>query len=334
MKPAMKSQPKTQKTSKLALFLLLVVLGLLGFAYDQRQNIVDWVKLRDYQAPAAVAELATQDEMTPYARKVFYVNAPKLEGKAEFKQCKVHGEQTIVLGCYHGMQNGIFILTVTDPRLEGVEQVTAAHEMLHAAYDRLSNSERHKVDSMLRDYYNHGLQDERVRQTIEAYRTLEPNDLTNEMHSIFGTEIVTLPAPLQEYYSRYFMNRSTVTGFAARYQQEFTSRREAIKAADAQLASLKAQIDSLEDDLNTQQKTLDASSAQLQQLRSSGDIAAYNAGVPGFNASVNAYNNEVAQVKSLISQYNTLVSQRNAIALEAQQLTNEIDSTVAPINSK
>lgn len=335
MKPSTKGHRKTtQKSSKIALLILAVLLTVLAAGYHERQNIFDWAKLRNYQAPAVVSALASQDTMTPYARKVFYVNAPALEGKAEFTQCKAQGEQTIVLGCYHGPQNGIFVLTVTDPRLNGVEQVTAAHEMLHAAYDRLSTSDRANVDKLLRDYFNHRLQDERVRQAVEAYRTLEPNDLTNEMHSIFGTEIANLPAPLEQYYARYFTNRGAVAAFAAQYQQEFTSRRDAIKTYDARLTTLKAQIDSLQADLDSKQKQLDANSAKLQQLRSSGDIAAYNAGVPGFNASVNIYNDEVGQVKDLIVQYNTLVSTRNNIVLEAKQLTNEIDSTVAPISSK
>ena len=33
-------------------------------------------------------------------------------------------EKTIILGCYHSDQEGIFVYNVTDPRLSGVEQVT------------------------------------------------------------------------------------------------------------------------------------------------------------------------------------------------------------------
>lgn len=329
-----KSGNKSGAARLSAFVAVLIVAALAVTGVVRRQDIFDWIQLHNYQAPPAVAQLASEDTMTPYARKVFYVNKPALEAKAAFTQCKASGEQTIVLGCYHGFQSGIYVLTVNDPRLEGVEQVTAAHEMLHAAYDRLSSGERKKLDSMLRNYYNHGLQDDRVRQTVEAYRSSEPNDLTNEMHSIFGTEVANLPAPLEQYYAKYFTDRSKITAFAAQYQAEFTSRRDAIKAYDAQLTDMKKQIDSLEADIDVRGKTLDASSAQLQQLRSSGAITQYNAGVPAFNASVNTYNEEVAQVKTLIARYNELVNTRNAIALEAQALTNEINSNVAPISAK
>jgi hypothetical protein len=334
MMPSKTKIPASKRTSRIRLSFLLVILVGLLLVYIKHQDVFDWIKLRSYTAPAAVAQLATDDTLTPYARKVFYVNAPALEGKTDFAQCKIGGEQTIVLGCYHGNQNGIYLLQVTDSRLDGVEQVTAAHEMLHAAYDRLSSSERKRIDSQLRDYYNHQLTDERVRKTIENYRSFEPDELTNEMHSIFGSEVATLPPALEQYYQRYFTDRSQVVAFAAQYENEFTSRQQAIKSDDTQLTALKTQIDSLKADMSTRQKDLEASSTRLQQEKADGNIGAYNAGVPVYNAKVNSYNAEIEQTRALIAQYNNLVAKRNAIVLEAQQLTEAIDSTVAPINEK
>jgi hypothetical protein len=316
----------------LALCLTFVWLGLVLVALVNRQNILDRWKLHNYTAPAAVAQIAAQDTMTSYARKVFYVNTPALESKATFKQCPANGEQTIVLGCYRGGQNGIYLLSVSDARLAGVEQVTAAHEMLHAAYDRLSTKQRAAVDAMLEDYYQHDLSDARIKATIDAYKQTEPNDLVNEMHSIFGTEIASLPAPLESYYQQYFTNRQAVASFAAQYQAEFTSREDTVKADDAQLASWKTQIESAEADLKAKRADLDAQSQRLQAERSGNNISAYNAGVPGYNASVNAYNADVDSLQALVSQYNSLVQARNAVAQETEQLTNEINSQAQTIN--
>src|SRR5206468_584885 len=127
-------------------------------------------------------------------------------------------------------------------RLSGVEEVTSAHEMLHAAYDRLSTKERNRVDELLQNYYDHQLTDQRIRATIDAYKASEPNDLQNEMHSIFGTEIATLPPELENYYSQYFADRSKVTTLAGEYEQEFTSRKTEIQSYDTQLDGLRAQI--------------------------------------------------------------------------------------------
>src|SRR5665213_3192248 len=218
LQPANKNFYQPQKTKfrffrgLLLLGIWLAILGLLAF---NRQNINDWWLLRHYQPPPAVAHLADQDTMTDYGRKIFYVNHASIESKTAFPQeCPNNGgEQTIVLGCYHSNQAGIFLLSVTDPRLDGVEQVTAAHEMLHGAYDRLSSSAKARVDAMLLDYYNHDLHDQRVRDTIAAYRKSEPHDVVNEMHSVFGSEIAHLPAGLEQYYKHYFTDRSKVTGY-------------------------------------------------------------------------------------------------------------------------
>jgi hypothetical protein len=315
------------------LLLLLVWLASLGLLALNRQNIFDWWELRQYQPPAAVSALASQDTMTAYGRKIFYVNHPVIETKSAFAGVCPSGsrEQTIVLGCYHAGQSGIFLLGVDDPRLDGVQQVTAAHEMLHGAYDRLSGTERKKVDAMLLDYYNNGLHDQRVLNTIAAYRKSEPNDLVNEMHSVFGTEIAQLPAGLEQYYKRYFTNRGQVAAYAAQYQAEFTSRQAVISQDDAQLAALKAQIDNIKSDLQSKQADISARQSQLLSQKNSGDIAAYNAGVPGYNNLIDAYNNEVQTIRSLTDQYNQLVAARNAVALEQNQLVKDLSNDTTPI---
>lgn len=316
-----------------SLIFMVILLGGLGSAYFYRQQILDWYVLRNYHAPAVVKQLADQDTMTPSARKIFYVNHPSLDKKDSFTQnCPdTKREQTIVLGCYHGNQAGIFLLEVSDPRLNGVEQVTAAHEMLHAAYDRMSSSEKSKINSMLLDFYNHGLTDERIKKTIDAYRKVEPKDVVNEMHSIFGTEVATLPANLEEHYKQYFSSRAAVATLSASYQAEFTSRQSAVADYDAQLPLLKAKIDADKADLQAKQGEISAKRANLEQLRSSNNISAYNAGVPVYNDLVDSYNNEIQDVKNLITEYNDMVAKRNATALQQNQLVEELKGNLQPI---
>lgn len=318
-----------------SLGILIIVVAATGWALVNQRDILDWLKLRDYVAPPAISNLADQTTMNDFSRRVFYVNQPQLEGKTDFSNfCPNNGgEQTIVLGCYHSNQRGIYLLNVTDARLDGVEQVTAAHEMLHAAYDRLSSNDRKDVDKLLIDYYNDSLNDERIKTTIEAYRKSEPNDVVNEMHSIFGSEIANLPPPLESYYSRYFMNRVKIAAFAAKYQSEFSSRQAAVAKYDAQLATMKAQIDQMEAALSVKQTIISARQSSLNSLKASGDIAAYNAGVPGYNSLVDAYNTELGELKNLISRHNAMVATRNAIALEADQLSKELTSDTQPINN-
>lgn len=262
--------------------------------------------------------------MTSYAKHVFYVNHPDLESEAsQFRSDCQETEKTIVLGCYHSDQQGIFIYNVKDPRLAGVQEVTAAHEMLHAAYDRLSPNQKNYVDGLLENYYNHDLHDQRIIQTMDEYRQSEPNDVVNEMHSVFGTEIANLPAPLENYYKKYFTDRHAITNYEAAYEAEFTSREDKIKADDTQLAQLKSQIDSEEQSLQQQLSQLNADRASLGKIR---DAQQYDTGAASFNAQVGAYNAAVDRLRSDIDTYNQLVESRNAIASELTSLDQSIDT--------
>lgn len=332
----MQSQQQPSRPGRrilLGAMLAAVAVTLLLIAH--RQAIYDWWRLRGYQPSATVAQLAADDKLTDSARRVFYVNHPVVQAKAAFaKSCPKGNKETAVLGCYIPDQHGVYVLKVTDPRLSGIEQVTAAHELLHAEYDRLDSATRRQVDGWLQDYYDHGLSDQTIKDQLASYRKTEPHDLVNEMHSIFGTQVASLPADLENYYKRYFTDRSTITGYYQAYQAEFTSRLDRIKQDDAQLRSLKSRIEADETDLKTRQRQLEGRQAQLEAERRAGDIGAYNAGVPAYNALVDAYNAEVRTVQNLVNQYNQLVAARNAIALEEQQLTQAISSNVSPIGQQ
>lgn len=331
-------RPTNKQSGNVALQSLLIVLifmAAIGAILYNRQSINDYWQLHDYRAPNEVLQIVNQDTFTDYSRKVLYVNHPEIATKSDFGHFCPDGarEQTIVLGCYHSNQAGIYVLNVIDPRLNGVKQVTAAHEMLHAAYDRLSSKERASVDSQLVAYYKNDLKDPRLLSTLDAYKKSEPTDVVNEMHSIFGTEVANLPAGLEQYYKKYFVDRSKVVGFSTQYQTEFTSRQAKVAAADVQLSALKVQIDAARTDLDTKQAEISTSQASLLALRNSGDVNGYNAGVAGYNALVSAYNAEVQLLKDAVARYNQLVASRNAIALEEDQLVKSLNAEVAPIKN-
>ena len=315
--------------------MLVVGALLVGTLLIEHQAVYDWLRLRNYQPPVDIVQIAADDTLTASAKHTLYVNHPLTETKAAFAgSCPNGDHETAVLGCYIPNQRGVYVLKVDDPRLAGIEQVTAAHEMLHAAYDRLSSRDKAQVNAWLMDYYNTELHDETIRKQLDSYKKTEPNDLVNEMHSIFGTEVTGLPSNLENYYQRYFTDRSKITGYYNAYQAEFTSRQLQISQDDARLAELRTQIKSLQSDLKTAQADLAARQSQLNRQRQSGDISAYNSGVPAYNAEVNSYNQQVRELQSLINEYNRLVSERNAIVLEEQQLVQDISSQVSPIGKQ
>ncbi|HSD56263.1 MAG TPA: hypothetical protein VLA92_03855 [Candidatus Saccharimonadales bacterium] len=315
-----------------------IVLALLvagnATVWVQRQQIADWWKLRNYQAPADIAGLATDTTMTDYAEHLFYVNHPVLEGKQAFNNhCADKSEETSVLGCYHGNRRGIYLYAVTDERLNGVRQVTAAHEMLHQAYDRLSSNDRKHVDKLLEDFYNSGLTEQDVKTKIDSYKK-QGADTVNEMHSIFGSEVRSLPPELEAYYKKYFTDRLKIVSYSESYQAEFTRRKDLVTQYDAQLADLKSKISTNKSDLSTKLKDLKAREKEINQDVSDQNQAEYNADVQAYNALVEAYNSELAQTRSYIEQYNKIVNERNDIAVQERQLQEALDSRLTSPSQK
>ena len=307
--------------------LLALLLAANIFAWSQRQAIADWLRLRSYQAPSDIAALASGTTMTDYAKHLFYVNHPSLQSKESFNQhCSDESQETAVLGCYRGNRQGIYIYAVTDSRLEGVREVTAGHEMLHQAYDRLSSSERARIDGLLEDFYNHGLSDEAVKTKLDSYKKQPGTVLVNEMHSIFGTEVRDLPPELEAYYKQYFADRLKVVSMREAYQSEFTRRQDLVKQYDAQLADLKQQITASRVTLEQDMNFLTTKEKAINQDVNSGSQAAYQADVQAYNSMVNTYNALLTSTRNLISEHNDIVGKRNDLAVQEQQLQQALDS--------
>lgn len=302
--------------------LLITVGGVL--AIWQRQNIIDWWRLRSYQPPDRIVALAEATTMTDYGRKLFYVNHPELNDKTTFSgHCKIT-EETIVLGCY--IQNkGIFLYDVQDQRLKGVHEVTAAHEMLHAAYERLSSKEKQRLDKLSGDFFA-TVTDARVKETVDSYRARDPSVVPNELHSIIATEVRDIPSELEIYYQKYFTNRRSIVEFSERYEQAFTDLKNRVADYDAKLASLKTRIDANETTLRQLRDEIETDRARLDAMLASNDVAGYNAAVPGFNQKVRRYNSLLNETRNLISEYNRLVEERNQLAAQQQELIEAIDT--------
>ena len=293
----------------------------------QRQSIYDWWALRSYTPSTEVVALADTTTMTDKARRIFYIAKPVVKtDKSGFRQECDSAEKTIVLGCFKSSQ-GIYVYNVDDDRLAGIEEVTAAHEMLHAAYDRLSNDERQKIDSLTELEYNK-ITNERIRKNVESYRSRDTSVVPNELHSILGTEVSELSPELETYYAKYFINRAKVVALSEQYEAEFSKRENQVSVYDDQLKSLKASIDSLNETLEKQDQQISSQRKTMDQLRAADNTSQYNAMVAPYNALVKSYNANIATLKQKIDQYNAIVNQRNAIVTEEQQLLQAIDTRI------
>jgi len=306
-----------------SLITLVMVVGLGYFTLNNQQQIQDWWFLRSYQAPAEISALADSAGLSDQGRDYFYVSSPEINDKQTFNDNCPFKERTIVLGCYDGQK--IYILDINEPTLEGVETVTAAHEMLHAAYSRLSDDERTRVDELVNRQFKQ-TKNQRILDLIAEYDTSDQALINNELHSILPTELEELIPELQAYYDDLFDDRLKVVTAAQRYEKVFVELEDQLAQLQAEVDGYKSQIASYESQLADYQAQITEGRSKLDRLNESGAIEEYNNLVPVFNELVRRYNRLITDLEVVVAEHNRTVQKINDTALEHNELVNTIDS--------
>jgi hypothetical protein len=297
-----------------------------------RQDVMDWWQLQQYKPTVDVVAIADSTNMVGRGRDMFYVSDPKIEDSEAFNlHCNDVGEQGSVLGCYTPTRK-IYLYNVTDNRLPHVKEVTAAHEMLHAVYDRFDATTKQRIDLLVQDAADKLKGDAALQETIKLYNQSEPGEVPNELHSILGTEYSNLSPELEAHYKQYFSNRDTVVGFAKAYKSIFEASKARIADYDAQLAAIKQNIEAKEAQLTAKRAELDSESARLDALRTS-NTAAYNQQVPGYNSKVRNFNTLAREYNDVVKAFNALVVTRNQEAAAQSDLYHSLDSKYQPVSA-
>lgn len=320
-------KPKAlSRLSSLIGILVIVVLGLL--IYFNRQWIVDEINYLTFKPSATLQSFAKRSAMSQEGQFLFYSARPSLEEATQFNEdCPSQSPTSAVLGCYDGRY--IYIYNITDTRLDGIRETTAAYEMLHAAYKRQSPSDLKALNSLIEETYNVPANKKMLSSSVEYFSKTEPGERDDELFSLIATEVKTVDPKLEKIYSKYFTNRQTLVNLYEKYQSVFENYKD-------QAASLQQQIQTMQDDINTKTAAYDA---DMNQLNS--DIAAFNAAAAngGFSSQaafddqraalttrVNTLNDTRAAINSEIDQYNDLVKQFNAVQVTQQGLYKSINS--------
>lgn len=278
----------------------LIFTGSLLAAAVNYQTLLDQYALTTYQPVAEIAGIVPRLGLTDYARGLLYRANPVVAGKAAFNNdCEtVKGE--LELGCYY--RSRIYVLRIDNLSLAPEMDVVTAHELLHAAWGRLSAGEKARVTADLQAAYA-GIADPELKSRMAQYAKSEPGQENNELHSILATEFTSLPPSLETYYARYFTSRNTIVKAHQTYQNVFDSRRRELEAQLAAIRSLKSQLTGV--------------NRQLDAYRVSGSIAAYNNLVPRQNRLVDSINQKIDSYQTGVDEYNAL-----SRILDSQQITD------------
>lgn len=313
------------------LYTLAAVAALVWLVFNY-QHIVDQVVVSQFKPTTEVSQLADEIQFTEKGKFLFLAAQPELNDRADFnRHCDKKAEQTVVLGCYLGPQR-LYVYNVDDPRLSGVRQVTAAHEMLHVAYDRLNYAEKKNVDKMvaaaLPDVQK---ADQDLAERLKIYDRTEPGERNNELHSILATEAAVLPAELEEYYKQYFVNRSIITTLAAQYDQVFDEVQNQQNQLVTELDNLAAEINNLSDEYDSQSTALsndiDQFNAQSDRIESA---AEFNTARSELIDRRDVLEEKRLTINRKIQEYETKRAKLEDLNIKVKELNSKVDSTSVP----
>jgi hypothetical protein len=253
----------------------------------------------------------------------FYTGTPALNNSTEFNvNCAdVISEQSIVLGCYTGK---IYIFNVTDERIAGVKTVTAAHEMLHAAYERLGLWEKERIDNLITKQFEQTT-DQKILDAVAIYDKLEPNYRINELHSIFGTEVRDLSDELAEYYGRYFSNRDLTVSAAEQYEAVFRQMEQRAVELETQLTVLESEVNTMTADYESKYYVLSRDIDVFNSTTFTNEAAFYGQR-NALLARQNQLNVLADTINTKIDQYNQYAKELQNLGREAKKLQDNIDS--------
>jgi hypothetical protein len=189
------------RTSRTFDVIFLIILGgSLWWATLHRAGVGDWVYFLSYQPSAQTVQTADDAGLSPLGRRLLYRTDPQFTSKAAVTAaCDIER-----LGCIDS-KGRVYILD--DPEQPAQTVVTAAHEMLHLAYRRLSSEHKQELAPLIDQAISMNAADGLSGELADEKT---PDDRRDEAHSLLGTEYKDLPDGLEQYYSQYFSDRAKV----------------------------------------------------------------------------------------------------------------------------
>lgn len=299
-----------------------------------RQYVIDQVNVWNYQPTSEITQIENRSGIGGKGIFYLYASHPEVDTAAEFNvNCQRRESKSAILGCYSN--KNIYIYNVNNTQLDGIEEVSAAHEMLHAAWDRMSDKDRATVGVLLEAQYT-AMADKSLNERMNYYDRTEPGERLNELHSIIGSEFAQISPELEAYYSQYFTDRSKVTTLYKSYNSVFTQLANESDALYAELGALGTEIDTLKQAYQTDVAKLSNDIATFNQKANNGEFSSnadFNRQRAAIIARSNALENQRTVINDKVKQYNDDNARYQALIVQSEELNKSIDSSVAPAPS-
>ncbi|HEY8717051.1 MAG TPA: hypothetical protein VIM26_00460 [Pengzhenrongella sp.] len=220
--------------------------------------VLSSIETRLAPAPSAeVVELADKAHLTDEGRNLFYGTRPQVLGVKAFAGKCVDSQRATsgsgAVGCFRERANSIVLYEPADPRLRGFVVEAAAHEMLHAAWARMSAAEQARLTPLLEAEIVSLAPDDPIRGRISASVGTHPESRPTELFAYVGTTLWRaggLAPQLEAAYARVISERAALvavhTGAEALFEAkgaEITAALRVLGPREAKNAQRHAQYD-------------------------------------------------------------------------------------------
>lgn len=307
-----------------------LLLASAGWAVANPRAVSDAVTVWQYDPTPAISSYATRAGMSERGRFLFYASLPEVVPGDDFNAvCSRDQPDVGVLGCYTLTDGRIYLYEITNVELEAYEVVVAAHEMLHAAWDRLTpDAQTALADDLEQAFATIGSDGELARR-IASYEDVDPTSRIPELYAILGSEVADLPDDLEQHYAEYFDDRGAVVELWQQVEAIFT-------ALEKELELLSTEINRLAAEIDAEQAAADQTATALEA-----DIAAFNeqASRPGGYTNQSAFERDrqalidrqaaltaaIDATNAKIIAYNALVDEFTALNEQAAALDKDLN---------
>ena len=277
-----------------------------------------------YHPSEAMSEIREKLDLTGKGARIFNASLPELEERDEFNRiCRGEENENAVLGCYRSER--IYVYNILSDELNGIREVTAAHELLHAVYDRMGDGERRDLSAILLEIYKDN--QEILGGEIELY---ENDKKEEELFVRAGTEIANLPEVLEQKYSEIFENQDRIVEFYNGYIGVFRRLEKRLEELLAKVTSLETEIAAKKEQYEAEASTLNNDIAEFNNCAKTPDCFtsrwAFNNKRSGLVARQNGLTALYNEINGMISEYNALAVEYNENLLHGQALNRAINS--------
>lgn len=328
------NQMRSHKSLLLVAINLCIIVCVVAAAILNRQYIIDKYNAWEFKPSPEIAQIANDIGLNENGRFYYFASRPELDFAKEFNgECRSREQGNAILGCYKNQR--IYIYNVNDERLNGLKEVTAAHEMLHAAYERLPESDKKAVNALLEKEYRKN-SDAEFSKRMDYYKRNQPGEEYNELHSIIGTEFADISPQLEDYYKRYFNNRSQVVALHSKYSDKFKELKQGSASLRKELENLSISINNASLKYNKDIYNLNSEINTFNSRAKNGDFSSQEDFLNERRyliKSTRKLEQDRANINRYIGQYESKRIEYNKLVDESNSMYKAMDSTLAPAPS-